>query len=71
MSANYVPTLIDLVAKERKASHEQVLNLLSDLVKADEKAAEQCLGSEHDVKAVLRNYLEKTEGKPECDVCCR
>lgn len=65
---DYVPVLIELISKERKVSHEQVLNLLADLVQGDERAVQQCLNSEHNVKQILKRHLELADGKPECDV---
>lgn len=60
--------MIELITKEKKASHEQVLNLLADLVQGDMRAVQQCLNSEYDVKLVLRRHLEQADGKPEFDV---
>lgn len=65
---DYVPVLIELIAKERKQSHEHVLALLTDLVQGDERAVQQCLNSQFDVRQILNKHLESIAEKPEFDV---
>lgn len=63
---DYVPTLISLISKERKPSHEHALSLLATLVEDNATAVSECRNPRHNLQQVLQKYIETCGNKEEC-----
>lgn len=66
----YIPSLIKIVAEERKPSHEHVLSLLVCLVEENPSAQNECKNPEYNLGDLLKNYLADIKNKDECLVSC-
>lgn len=62
---DYLPSLIQLIATERTATHEHILSLLVALVEENPSAIAECKNPKYNLKDVLQKYITSIRNKEE------